>query len=74
MAETWIQEFKNEIVADTRALDAARRQRAGGAWSHDTALARTQAFYRERIAGFLVCGSVTEAEHAHLLALVESMG
>jgi hypothetical protein len=74
MAATWVEEFKNEIAADFRALDEARRRRAGGVWSHGTALARTQAFYRERIAGFRTCGSVTAAECAQLLALIDGMG
>ena len=74
MAAEWIQEFANEILCDARALRDARGQRADSPWSYDGALARTQEFYRQRIAGFCVCGSVDERQRDHLLGLVEAMG
>ncbi|MBI5164990.1 MAG: hypothetical protein HY985_13945 [Magnetospirillum sp.] len=74
MAERWIDEFRDEIADDARALAEARAQRHGSAWSFATALARTQTFYRERIAGYCVCGSITAAERDALLTLVEAMG
>lgn len=70
----WIAEFSAEIHADARALADCRTQRAGTSWSYDTALARTRAFYVERISGFATCGSVSEAEKQELLRLVEGMG
>lgn len=74
MAAEWIEEFANEIACDALALRDARAQRAGSVWSFEGALARTQDFYRQRIVGFCVCGSVTAPERDRLLALVEDMG
>ncbi len=74
MAAEWIQEFANEIACDALALRDARGQRADTPWSYAGALARTQEFYRQRITGFCVCGSVDERERDHLLGLVEAMG
>lgn len=74
MAREWIEEFKNEIVADARSLADARQQRAGGPWSYEGALERTKQFYRERITGFCVCRSITESERDELLVMVEALG
>ncbi|MDA8229829.1 MAG: hypothetical protein M0006_00660 [Magnetospirillum sp.] len=73
MAEFWVEEFRNEIIADIRALDDARRQRAGGPWSYEEALERTKDFYRQRITGFCTCHSISERERDQLLAVVEDM-
>ncbi len=74
MAEKWIVEFAEEIAHDSRELAEARERRAGTAWSFEVAVARTQLFYRERITGFCICGSVTPEERDHLLNLVDKIG
>jgi hypothetical protein len=70
----WIEEFRNEIAADRKALADARAQRAGGPWSYEGAVARTRRFYQERITGFHVCNSITDGERDELLALVAALG
>jgi hypothetical protein len=73
MASEWIEEFAAEIADDALALRDARTQRAGTAWSFDVAAERTKKFYRERITGYCICGSVTETERDRLLAMVEAL-
>ncbi|MGE5504259.1 MAG: hypothetical protein ACM31L_07525 [Actinomycetota bacterium] len=70
----WIEEFRNEIVADRKALADARVQRAGGPWSFEGAVARTKHFYEQRITGFHVCMSITDAERDELMAMVATIG
>ena len=70
----WVEEFRAELAADHHALLDARLQRQDTVWSFDRALAATRRFYVERITGYATCGSVTAAEAAELLGLVEGLG
>jgi len=71
----WVEEFRNELVDDHKALlEAQERRKPSGRWSFDVALSRTQAFYRERLTGFARCGSINTAELKMLLELVDHMG
>ncbi|MBI2236797.1 MAG: hypothetical protein HYU60_07610 [Magnetospirillum sp.] len=69
----WVEEFRAEIDDDRRCLLEARQQRAGTSWSFAVAAERTRRYYIERITGFFVCGSVTEAERDELLRLVDGL-
>lgn len=70
----WVEEFRAEIASDHRALLHAREVRRGATWSFEGAVTATRRFYRERITGYATCGSVTEAEAAELLGLVDRLG
>lgn len=74
-AKKWVEEFRNELVDDHKALlEALERRKSSGQWSFDVALSRTQVFYRERLTGFARCGSINTAELKMLLELVDQMG
>lgn len=70
----WVAEFRAEIASDRCALLEARDRRRGTSWSFLDAVALTRRFYVERITGYAACGSITEAELAELLDLVERLG
>ena len=74
-AKKWVEEFRNELVDDHKALlEALERRKQSRRWSFDVALSRTQTFYRERLTGFARCGSINTAELKMLLELVDQMG
>jgi hypothetical protein len=55
-------------------LLAAREHRAGvSPWSYDEAVAKTKAFYLERITGYATCLSITMPERDELLGLMEKL-